>query len=135
MGYFKKGIAYLLITVNTLFAFSAQPKVVEKKDFALLVNISESEQKEIENAIKKILNIEKVRISKLSFKDDAHLYLTNKKEEPFSHQSPMQGVVDADKIFLLYFKGEKLFIALVDNHDKVLKNQQLLNCVAKRVHK
>lgn len=133
MDFFKKFLAFSILGMHTLFAFSSQPKEISDNDFLLLGEKSKECQEELERKIEKILDISSVKISKNAFIKDSHLYLTNQKAELFTHKNPMQGYAGSEKIFLLYSKKGELFISLVDHKNKPL-NTEILN-ICQRVNK
>jgi hypothetical protein len=128
MGSFKKFLAFFTLGFHALLGFSATPKVVLQKDFVLIDEKNQICHQELERKIKKILNISHFKLSKSAFSKDPHLFLTNQKEELFSHKSPLQGYAGAHKIFLLHKKNNHLYISLVDSKDKPLKSELLKDC-------
>lgn len=135
MGFFKKVIIFVSVGANFLFAFSASPKVVPQNEYLLLKDKSEACHNEIEEKIKNILDISKLKISKQTFADSSYLYLTNQKQKPFEDNNPMQGDVNANLIFLLHKNSNSCYISLVDEKNKILKSLKLKECSCQKVKK
>ncbi len=127
MEFIKKVFAFLVIGLNTIFAYSAQPKIIEPAQFAIIVDKTLSCQKTLEHTIKTILDVSSIKISKDAFTKESHLYITNQKITSLS-ENPMQGYEGGNKIFLLHLKNGACFISLVDSKNKPLSSHKIEGC-------
>ncbi len=127
MEFIKKAFAFLAVAVNTIFAYSSQPKIVAHEQFAIISDKTPSCKKSLEDTIKKILDIPSVKISNEVFTKESHLFLTNQKNRPMI-DNPLHGYEGGNKIFLLHIKDEKCFISLVDHKNKPLSSLRINSC-------
>ncbi|HIP01924.1 MAG TPA: hypothetical protein EYH01_07685 [Campylobacterales bacterium] len=130
MEFIKKSFAFLAVALNTIFAYSVQPKSVASDQFAIIVDKTSLCQKSLEDKIKKILDSSTIKISNASFTKESHLFLTNQKNRPMI-DNPLQGYEGGNKIFLLHLKDGACFISLVDSKNRPLSSLEieLCNCI------
>jgi hypothetical protein len=127
MEFIKKVFAFLAIGLNTVFAYSAQPKIIEPREFVIIADKTKSCQKTLENTIKTILDASSIKISKGAFTKEPHLYITNQKITSLA-ENPMQGYEGGNKIFLLHLKNGVCFISLVDSKNRPLSSHKIEGC-------
>ncbi len=128
MEFFKKIITIFFIFIGTVFAFSKKPTLVLKEEFALIKNKNETCYIEIEKKVSNILDIKKIKISRLTFEDSSFLHLSNQKNRPFEKDNKMQGLVSSNLIFLLHIKDDISYISLVDEKNTILNSRELKSC-------
>ena len=127
MEFIKKVFAFLAIGLNTIFAYSSQPKIIEPAQFALIVDKTTFCQKTLEDTIKMILDVSSIKISKGVFTKKSHLYIRNRKITSLA-ENPMQGYEGGNKIFLLHIKNGVCFISLVDSKNRPLSSHKIEGC-------